>query len=127
MLTQTGKETPELGSARLDPNNDFQPTRGSINFARVNAAAMAVLPSLMRRWLRDGRVEGNEYVALNPKRVDRNLGSFRINLRSGRWADFATKDAGGDPVSLGAYLANISQVEAAERIATMLGLEARDA
>jgi len=66
------------------------------------------------------------YVALNPKRADQRLGSFSVNLRTGRWADFATGDKGGDPISLAAFLAGLSQVEAARRLATMLGLEADD-
>ena len=65
---------------------------------------MAVLPALLRRWLPDGRIEGNEYVARNPRRSDRRLGSFKINLRTGRWADFAFDARGGDPISLAAYL-----------------------
>ena len=44
------------------------------------------------------------YVALNPTRNDRRPGSFKINIRTGRWCDFATGDRGGDPVSLVAYL-----------------------
>ena len=100
--------------------------RGRVNFEQVNSAALAVLPSLLARWLPSGRIQGHEYVALNPKRADRRLGSFSINLRTGRWADFATGDKGGDPISLAAYLADISQVEAARRLATMLGLEVDD-
>jgi hypothetical protein len=48
------------------------------------------------------------------------MGSFKINLTSGRWADFATGDAGGDPVSLAAYLGNLSQRDAAIALARML-------
>jgi hypothetical protein len=44
-------------------------------------------------------------------------------LRTGRWADFATGDSGGDPVSLVAYLENVSQGEAARMLARMLGPE----
>jgi hypothetical protein len=97
-----------------------------VDFDRVGAAALAALPSLLARWLPSGRRQGAEYVALNPTRHDRALGSFRVNLRSGRWADFATGDKGGDPVSLAAYLFRLGQVEAAEKLAGMLGLEARD-
>ena len=43
-----------------------------------------------------GRRLGSEWIARNPTRADRHLGSFKINLRTGRWADFATGDAGGD-------------------------------
>jgi hypothetical protein len=64
---------------------------------------------------------GSEWVARNPMRADRHLGSFKINLRTGRWADFATGDAGGDLISLRAYLDGIRQGEAARRIAREIG------
>jgi hypothetical protein len=44
-----------------------------------------------------------------------------------RFSTILTDVTGGDPVSLAAYLANISQVKAAESVATMLGMEARNA
>jgi hypothetical protein len=72
--------------------------------------------------LPSGRREGREYVALNPKRVDRRLGSFKVNLRTGKWADFAGDVRGGDVVSLVAYLFDLSQREAARRLARMVGL-----
>ena len=93
-----------------------------IAFARINAAALDVLPALLRRWLPDGRREGREYVALNPRRPDRHPGSFKVNLGSGRWCDFATGDRGGDPVSLAAFLFNLSQTEAARHLAAMLSV-----
>ena len=40
---------------------------------------------------------------LVPRRADHRKGSFKINLTTGRWSDFATGDAGGDLVSLAAY------------------------
>jgi hypothetical protein len=96
--------------------------RSRVDFAAVNAAALPMLPTLLRRWLPEGRLEGDDWVALNPTRADRHLGSFRINVRTGRWSDFATGDKGGDPVSLAAYLAGIRQAEAAVRLAEMMGL-----
>lgn len=96
-----------------------------IDFARINGAALAVLPSLLDRWAPGGKRMGREYVALNPKRADRRSGSFRINMSTGRWSDFATGDAGGDPISLAAYLFDLSQVEAARRVAGMLGIPER--
>jgi hypothetical protein len=97
-----------------------------IDFAGINRAALAVLPLLLRKWLPGGRIKGNEYVALNPQRGDRRLGSFSINMQSGQWADFAINAKGGDPISLAAFLAGISQVEAASRLAMMLGVESYD-
>jgi len=78
---------------------------------------------LLARWLPGGRVQGREYVALNPTRNDQHAGSFRINLDSGKWADFATGDRGGDVVSLAAYLGGLSQVEAARRLANTLAVD----
>lgn len=94
-----------------------------VNFARINDAALAVLRKLLARWLPDGGQVGAEWVARNPRRADRHAGSFKVNLRTGRWSDFAVGVKGGDPVSLAAYLANLSQVEAARQLAGALGIE----
>lgn len=96
--------------------------RQRIDFSAVNAAALAVLPALLARWLPDGVRAGHEWVARNPRRSDQKPGSFSVNMNTGRWADFATGDAGGDPVSLAAYLAGISQADAGRNLADMLGV-----
>ena len=96
--------------------------RERIDFGAVNRSALTMLPSLLGRWLPDGRREGHEWVARNPRRADRSPGSFRVNMLTGRWADFATDDRGGDVVSLAAYLAGSGQAEAARNLADMLGL-----
>ncbi len=93
-----------------------------IDFDAVNRAALSSLPALLYRWLPDGRVQGREFVALNPTRADKRPGSFRINLHSGKWADFATGDKGGDVVSLAAYLSTTGQAEAARNLGEMLGV-----
>ncbi len=94
-----------------------------LDFDSINRAALASLPALLRRWLPDGRQVGREYVARNPRRADKRAGSFKVNTRTGRWADFATGDAGGDVVSLAAYLGGTGQGEAAKNLAAMLGVE----
>ncbi len=91
-----------------------------LDFAAINRAALASLPALLRRWLPDGHLVGREYTARNPTRADRRPGSFLINTDSGRWADFATGDKGGDVVSLAAYLSGTGQAEAARALADML-------
>ena len=93
-----------------------------IDFTRINSAALPMLPTLLNRWLPEGRREGGEYIARNPTRADRRPGSFRVNMRTGKWADFATGDRGGDVISLAAYLSGKSQAEAARALADMLGV-----
>jgi hypothetical protein len=110
----------------MTPRDHLRPTSGKrLDFERINRAALAVFPSLLARWAPGGRREGREYVARNPKRLDRRPGSFSVNLVTGRWADFATGDRGGDVVSLAAYLHDLSQAEAARCIAEMLGISER--
>ena len=94
----------------------------AIDFAAVKRAALARLDDILRRWLPGGRLERSEYVVKNPRRPDQRLGSFKINTRTGRWADWATGDRGGDVISLAAFLFNLSQPEAARRLTEMLGL-----
>ena len=125
----TGDESPpdgrclshELGSAKHDFNKDAFQDR--VDFVAINVAARHSLLPILRRWLPEGQRQGSEYLALNPHRDDRHLGSFRINLRTGRWADFATGDKGGDVISLAAFLFGLSQVVAARRVANMLGVK----
>jgi hypothetical protein len=93
-----------------------------IEYALISSAARAQLPSLLGVWLPKGRQHGHEWVALNPRRRDSRPGSFKVNLRSGRWADFATGDKGGDAVSLLAYLRGVFQAEAARLLARDLGV-----
>jgi hypothetical protein len=100
--------------------------RPSIAFKRIADTALNHADMIVRRWLPDGRRDGREWVSLNPTRPDRRRGSFKVNLASGRWSDFATGDRGGDLVSLGAHLFNLSQAEAALRVAEMLGVDGHD-
>ena len=97
--------------------------RHNIDFAGINNAALGYLTTLVRTWAPDGKMCGAEWIARNPTRPDRNPGSFSINVRTGKWADFATGDKGGDPVSLAAYIFRTSQVEAACTLASVLGVE----
>jgi hypothetical protein len=67
-------------------------------------------------------VHGREYVVRNPKRADTRPGSFKVNLRTGRWADFATGDKGGDLIALVAWRFDVSQLAAARRLARLLSI-----
>lgn len=93
----------------------------SIDFAALKMRCMNCFPSLLATWLPDGKPIGREWVAKNPTRNDRRAGSFKINIDTGRWSDFATGDSGGDAISLFAYLNGLSQIEAARQLHSQLG------
>lgn len=111
-------------TAKLNLQNNYtnQANAQQVNFREVNGLAMSYLPSLLSKWLPDGKILGHEFTALNPKRNDHKAGSFKVNLITGRWSDFATGDRGGDIVSLAAYLADLSQSDAAKAILRMVGV-----
>jgi hypothetical protein len=100
-----------------------KPRHPKTNFAAINRAVAPHIEHLVRAWLPDGRRHGHEWVARNPRRHDRRPGSFSINLRTGRWADFASGDRGGDLISLAAFLFGTSQIEAARTLAATLGAQ----
>ena len=96
-----------------------------LDFGAINSAALAALPAVLARVLPSGKAVHKEWAALNPRRCDRNLGSFKVNRYTGKWCDFATGDKGGDPVSLVAYVEGVSQGEAGRLLSEMLGLGGR--
>ena len=95
---------------------------GPIAFPRINTSALACAETIIQRWLPDGHREGGEWVARNPRRSDRRAGSFKVNIKTGRWGDFSIGVYGGDLVALAAYLFSLSQKEAALRVAEMTGV-----
>jgi len=92
-----------------------------LDFVLTNSLCRERFLSLLSQWLPTGKLRGSEWVSRNPTRNDRNPGSFMINVNSGLWSDFATGDRGGDPISLYAYLNNLSQGEAARELMKQIG------
>ena len=97
-------------------------------FAQVKAAALRNIDRVLTQWLPNGkRVDGGkEYTAPNPTRTDKRVGSLKINLSKGTWADFATGDKGGDLIDLVRYLDGCTDVEACNKLADLLRLSAED-
>jgi hypothetical protein len=94
-----------------------------VDFSRIAKCALDHAHSLVPAWCPGGQRQGQEWLALNPKRADRSPGSFRINLATGKWADFAVGRQGGDLIALFAYLNDLTQAEAAETLAKQLRIE----
>ena len=93
-----------------------------IDFDGIKEAALCSARSLLPELVPNGRFERHEYIALNPSRADKNLGSFKINSKTGEWSEFATSAKGGDIISWYAHAYGLKQGEAARRIAEKLGV-----
>jgi len=77
-----------------------------MSIADIESRIGPAFDSFVRDLLPDGRQVGDEWSACNPGRGDRSPGSFKINLRSQKWADFADGEKGCGPVALHAYVRN---------------------
>lgn len=91
-------------------------TKTKINYHEINQLLLLSATTILKKWLPEGRFEGDEYVALNTKRHDTKLGSFKTNIRTGVWNDFAIGVGGRDLISLYAYIKDLSQSEAARQL-----------
>lgn len=91
-----------------------------IPYAQISAVLLSQARSLVMQWAPNGYFRGAEYTTKNPTRSDNCPGSFKINISTGRWADFATGDRGRDLISLYAYLNKISNSDAARELSIRL-------
>jgi len=71
---------------------------------------------ILRELVGAGEIQGSNYVALNPRRNDKHRGSFRIDIATGRFYDFATGDRGGSVIDLAMFVYNCGIVEAAQKL-----------
>lgn len=74
---------------------------------------------LITTWLPGGRMVGHEYVCGNIRGGPGD--SFKVNLTTGKWADFASDEKGGDLISLFAAIEGIKQGDAAKRLSDQVG------
>lgn len=97
----------------------FNGVQGAREYERVAAALLVKGESVCRHLLPSGRKEGNEWRvgSLNGEQ-GRSMG---VNLRTGKWADFAGKDGGGDLLYLWSDVHGISVHEALVEAEQWLG------
>lgn len=86
-----------------------------IRFGELAAALLQMADDLVPRWLPGGRLDGREYTCADL--CGGPGGSTKVNLDSGKWADFQAGDAGADLLSLYKAIHRIgSMAEAALQI-----------
>ena len=99
-----------------------RPPLPPIRFEALASALLGMAESLVQQWLPGGVVRGHEYQCGS---VQGGAGdSCSVNLNSGKWADFASGEKGGDLIGL--YMACFalpSMGHAAVQLARELGLE----
>ena len=94
----------------------------NFDFKKINSLALAQSEAVVSNYAPNGKLEGREWVAVNPSRSDNKARSFSVNVDTGLWADFATNDKGGDLVGYVAYCLRISQGDAYKMLTHFLGV-----
>ena len=94
------------------------------DFDELNNRLFSAIDYYVRSWLPEGRQERRHWVAINKTRADSHLGSFKVDMQSGSWKDYATQDTGTDLISLYAYLfCNNQQGEAYKILKSESGIQ----
>ena len=92
----------------------------TLDFAGLNQTLLSDAEGLLMQWLPGGKQKGREWVcadlAGNP-----DGHSMSTNIDTGRWADFATDQKGGDLISLYATIRGIGQGDAFKELADGVG------
>jgi putative DNA primase/helicase len=89
----------------------------------IAAQALASIETVCTRWLPDGKKAAHEWeIGDRHGTPGKSLKVHLSGAKAGMWADFSTGDKGGDLVSLVAFVDDVSQGEAARRLAEFMGL-----
>lgn len=85
-----------------------------LDFSGLNSRLMLEIRTLVPQWLPGGKMMGSEYCCgdLSGKPGS----SLRVNMDTGKWADFAAGESGGDLIALYAAINNIDQKSAYEKL-----------
>jgi putative DNA primase/helicase len=92
-----------------------------IDFKGIADAAMSQAESLLSQWV-GGRRDGQEWQA--ERRANGGMGdSLKFNLQTGAWMHGSADAAGGDLISLYAYVYSTDNVAAAKAVAAAVGFD----
>lgn len=91
-----------------------------IDFAALAEALLDQAERLVPDWLPGGARRGAEWVCADF--AGGQGGSLSVNLKTGRWADFARDERGGDLISLYAAIHGLNNGQAAATLMAELGL-----
>lgn len=89
------------------------------DFEGLNQILISRAPGILMEWLPGGRMRGAEYVCGNLKGGEGE--SCSVNVKSGKWGDFATGETGGDLISLYAAIYGHSQGAAFRELSERYG------
>jgi hypothetical protein len=95
-----------------------------LDFKAIEAALLARSRDYLSHLLPGGEVQGHEYVIKNPTRADGEPGSFKINIKNGKWADFASGQSGRSLLDLAVLISGAPLMVAAREAAAWAGIDA---
>lgn len=98
--------------------------RTKLDFEGLSSILLSRSLEFVARWLPGGKVRGREYICGGLRGGPGE--SLSVNLETGRWAEFAGNDKGGDLISLYAAIEGLKQGEAAKRLSEDINFKLGD-
>jgi hypothetical protein len=96
-------------------NTKFNTQKCQTIFEKAKLHCQSSIRLVVEDLIPGGILIGNEYIVCNPTRNDRSPGSFKVNIPTGSWFDFATNE-GGDLIDLCARIKGIDPYLAAQHL-----------
>lgn len=91
---------------------------GKLDFSGLADVLMSKWNEFLPQWSPGGKMVGREYTAGSINGGPGN--SFKFNIETGKWSDFATGQKGADLISLYAQIYNLKNGEAAKKLADQI-------
>jgi putative DNA primase/helicase len=91
----------------------------TIDFEGLGRELLSSAHSHLSSWFPGGKLKGKEFVCGSIRGEEGS--SLSVNISTGKWADFATGEKGGDLISLFASIHGIRQGEAAKKLLEQSG------
>ncbi len=95
-----------------------------LDFKAIEGALLRKAHDYLKHLLPGGELEGHEYVVRNPMRADGEPGSFKVNTKNGKWADFASGQSGRSLLDLAVLIGGAPLMVAAREAAAWAGIDA---
>ena len=95
-----------------------------LDFKAIEGALLRKAHDYLKHLLPGGELQGHEYVVRNPMRADGEPGSFKVNTKNGKWADFASGQSGRSLLDLAVLIGGAPLVVAAREAAAWAGIDA---
>jgi hypothetical protein len=112
------KQKPSLATIALSSGDVSPPTLTPFEIEQLESEAVMLLPSILKRWLPNGRLTNHHWSALHPKNSSCTIS---VDLSTGAWREFPSGANGRTVTSFIIHLTGLPEQEALLKLTAMIG------